>query len=136
MPRFDNTIIIMTSNIGFKNSEIGFNNDNYNRVYSKAKELLGIEFINRIDKFFVFNDLKKQDIKKIIHKKIKETLNTFEILDTNFIISKEVINKLIDYSGFKDFGARKVDKVIKEKIYDIIIEEKLKKNDIITIETI
>ena len=80
--------------------------------------------------------MKKQDIKKIIHKKIKETLNTFEILDTNFIISKEVINKLIDYSGFKDFGARKVDKVIKEKIYDIIIEEKLKKNDIITIETI
>ena len=134
--RFDNTIIIMTSNIGFKSNELGFNNNRQEKIYTKTKEVLGIEFINRIDKTFIFNNLNLQDIKKIVHNEINEALMTLDIKESNFKISNNAINKIIECTDYKEFGARKVNKVIKDKIYDIIIEEKIKKSDIITIETI
>lgn len=134
--RLDNTLIIMTSNLGFKSNDLGFNNKKADKVLSSVKDVLGIEFVNRIDKVFIFNDLNLQNIEKIINKKIKEALKTFDVIEANFKINRDVIKRIIEYSKYKEFGARKVDKVIKDKIYDIIIEEKIKKSDIITIETI
>ena len=132
----ENNIIIMTSNLGFKNNSLGFNDDKTDKIYRRLKETLGIEFINRIDKIFVFNALNAKDIKKIVLNNLNKMLETFSIMKSDFKINDTVINKIIEYSNYKEFGARKVEKVIKDKIYDIIIEEKIKKNDIITIETI
>lgn len=65
---FKNTIIIMTSNLGLKESnELGFLSKNE----EKATVLLKIfapEFINRIDKILHFNDLDDTVLVKIIQK--------------------------------------------------------------------
>ena len=55
----------MTSNIGFNKTSMGFNN-NINSVTNKLKDILGIEFINRISKIIVFNKMQKEDILKIL----------------------------------------------------------------------
>jgi ATP-dependent Clp protease ATP-binding subunit ClpA len=134
--RLDNNIIIITSNIGYKNNAIGFNNKNDDKVKRNIKDLLGIEFVNRIDKVFLFNYLNYNNIKKIVLDKIADMMKLFDLKESNFKLKNEVIEQIIELSEYKEFGARKVDKIIKDKLYDKIIDEKINKNVNITIETI
>ena len=75
---FENTIIIMTSNAGTSNkaSGIGFGSDNYiaieNKVKDVLKEIFRPEFLNRIDEIIVFDQLKKEELRKIIKLMLKE----------------------------------------------------------------
>ena len=55
--KFNNITIIMTSNIGFEENNIGFNK-NENKITTKLKEQFSIPFINRIDNIIIFNELK------------------------------------------------------------------------------
>ena len=75
---FQNTIIILTSNIGTKEiqnpSSFGFddlseNIDNSkikNKILEKVKDTFNPEFINRLDETLLFNTLNKEDVVKII----------------------------------------------------------------------
>ncbi|KQI18604.1 Clp protease ClpA, partial [Campylobacter coli CVM 41953] len=55
---FKNTIIIMTSNLGLKESnELGFLSKNEEKSNRAIKDFFAPEFINRIDKILHFNDL-------------------------------------------------------------------------------
>lgn len=134
--RMDNNIIIMTSNIGYKKENVGFGNSSETNVINKLKEFLGIEFVNRIDKVLAFNRLDEKSIRKIITKQLKELKQYFGFDNDNLIISNNVIEKIIEESKFEEFGARKIEKIIKDKLYDIIIDEILNKSVKITIETI
>ena len=132
----DNNIINMTPNIGYKKENVGFGNSSETNVINKLKEFLGIEFVNRIDKVLAFNRLDQKSIRKIIMNQIKELKKYFCFDDDNLIISSNVIEKIIEESKFEEYGARKIEKIIKDKLYDIIIDEILNKNVKITIETI
>jgi ATP-dependent Clp protease ATP-binding subunit ClpA len=48
MVRFDNTLIIMTTNVAFSKNTVGFNSETEDKVLQKLKQNLGPEFINRI----------------------------------------------------------------------------------------
>ena len=120
--RFDNTIIIMTSNIGFNKQSIGFNNNQKEYVNSKIKDILSLEIINRIDNIIVFNRLNKNDIKTIISNKIKNIRKSFKQENINITINNKVIEEIIETSNFKEYGARKIDKLINTKLIDLIID--------------
>ena len=60
---FDNTLIFMTSNLGVNKENIGFNN-NKNKILEEIINFLSIEFVNRIDKIFYFNNIDTKAIKK------------------------------------------------------------------------
>ena len=81
MVSFENTVIIMTSNVGtnFKNDSIGFGKEGYDameiRVKEALKETFRPEFINRIDEIVVFNNLNKEELYKIIDLMIDEVKN-------------------------------------------------------------
>ena len=134
--RFDNTIIIMTSNVGYTNESIGFNNKLEGNIKTKVREVLGFPIMNRIDKIFIFNSLDEKDIKKIITKKIMELKSKINVSNIQINIDKNVINKIIKMSKYNEYGARKIDKIIKNELSDILIEEKLNKNVNLTMETI
>lgn len=119
--RFDNIIIIMTSNIGFEEKNIGFNK-NENKVITKLKEHFGIPFINRIDNVIVFKELTKDNIEQLIEKKIFNIKRKY-LKDITLKIDEKVINEIIDESNYKEFGARKIDKIIKDKIENQIIDK-------------
>ncbi len=131
---FNNAMIIMTSNIGFNNKEIGFNT--CGKIKNELKEYFGIPFINRIDNVITFNTLKSDDIRKIVKNKLSKLKNKYKNKNINIKINKNVIDEVINLSNYEEFGARKIDKIIKNKIEDIIINEILDSNDNIIIKSI
>lgn len=134
--RLDNNIIIMTSNIGYNKNFVGFNNENKKNIIKEVRNVLGMEMINRINQIFVFDKLSEKSIRRIISNEIEKTKQYFGLDNNSISISNEVINQIVDESKYEDFGARRVEMVIKNKIYNIIIDEILKKSKKITIEAI
>lgn len=130
--RFDNVTIIMTSNIGFNDIEIGFNKKNNDVVLSKLKEYFSLPFINRIDNTVIFNKLNYDNIEKITKKKLSELKSKYLKKNIKLRFSSDLIKKIIDESNYEEFGARKIDKVIKERVENEIIEKVLDgKNNIL-----
>ena len=118
---FNNTIIIMTSNIGYNNNDIGFKkNINTNR---RLKEVFSIPFINRVDNIIEFDYLNELDIEKIIKNKLNKLKKKYNKKSINVKISNDVIEEIKNLCDYHDFGARKIDKIIKNKVEDIIINE-------------
>ena len=134
--RFDNTIIIMTSNIGFTKNNIGFNSDMEKTINSKLIDMLGIALVNRLDRIFIFDRLDEKSIKKIINSKIENLKKNFELKELEFKINKNLINKIIKKSKYQEYGARKVDKLLKNELIDIIINKKIKSKETLIKETI
>lgn len=119
--KFNNITIIMTSNIGFEEKSIGFSK-NENKITTKLKEHFSIPFINRIDNIIVFNELKKQDIEQLIENKIFNIKRKY-LKEITLKIDEKVINEIIEESNYKEYGARKIDKIIKDKIENQIIDK-------------
>ena len=134
MVRFDNALIIMTTNIGFNRNTVGFNNEEEDKILSKLKRNLSPEFVNRIYKFIVFNKLGKKEITKIINNHIKMLKNRFGKI--NIKIENNVIEELVELSNYKDFGARKIEKTIEDKIEGLIIDKMMQGDNEIVIKTV
>lgn len=133
--RFDNVIIIMTSNIGFNEINIGFNKEN-SQFTNKLKEYFEVPFINRIDNIIVFSSLNKENITKIINNSIDNLKEKYKQKNINIEISESVINEIIKLSEYEQFGARKIEKIIKDKLENIVIDKILEEEKNIKIETI
>ena len=118
--RFNNVIIIMTSNIGFEKSSIGFNKISNNNIYSSLKNYFSTAFINRLDNILIFNRLDKNNIISIIDKRLEEVRNRYS--DINIKLSENISNEIMNKCNFFDFGARRIDKIISKDIENIIID--------------
>ena len=119
--RFDNVIIIMTTNTGFENNVVGFNNSNRNVVNNVLKDEFKKAFINRIDDIIIFNDLREEDIRTIINKRIKNLRKKYN--GVKISICKSVIDDIIKKCNYIEFGARQIDKIISSYIENIIIDK-------------
>ena len=128
-----NNIIIMTTNKGSELKEIGFIT-NKNKNIKELKETFNIALLNRIDNIITFNNLTKKDITKIINKHISNLKNKYQNITIN--ISKNIINDLIEQSEYHIYGARKIEKIIKNKLENIIIDNILENKQIINIDNI
>lgn len=131
---FNSCMIIMTSNVGFNNNSIGFNNKN--KVSNELKETLSIPFINRIDNVLTFEYLTHDNIKQIVEDQIKKLKNKYKKKDIKLKINNTVIEEIIEKSNYKEYGARKIDKIIKNDLEMIIINSILENKDNINIKTI
>ena len=132
--RFDNSLIIMTTNIGFNKYKVGFNNDEENKIISKLKSHLSVEFVNRIYKIIPFNKLGKKDIINIVNNKIKLLKNKFK--DIKITIDKQVIEEIVELSNYSEFGARKIEKIIEDKVENIIIDKIMMKEKEVNLKAI
>ena len=121
--RFDNTIIIMTSNIGYNSKNLGFNEVNINKKEEQIRQYLGIEFLNRINKIIYFKELNEKDILKIIDNKLTNLKNRYKDEGINIKISKKTINEIKDMSNYEKYGARKIEKVIEDYLESKILDE-------------
>lgn len=120
--RFDNVVIIMTSNACSKKDLLGFNN-NY-KIEASLNEFFSSEFINRIGNVFKFNSLSYDDIKKIVIKKISDYLL---VNNSKFDIKDDFVEAIIEKSNFDIYGARKIDKIIVDKFEDYLFKNSDKK---------
>ena len=115
--RFDNVVIIMTSNVGFHEVNVGFNNSKL----TKLNESFSIPFMNRVDKVIYFNALGKEDILKIIRMLLKEFKAKYKD-KIKVRIFKEVEEEILGLCNYEEYGARKIAKVIKDKIETVVID--------------
>lgn len=118
--RFDNTIIIMTSNAGASSQNIGFlNNSSQNK--DSLNKYFSLELLNRIQNIIYFNKLNENDIKLIIEmlfNKFSENVS----FDSKKI-SPELILDVINKSEYEKFGARKLEKIIFSEIENLLFDD-------------
>lgn len=129
---FNNVIIIMTSNIGFDEINVGFNKNNDD--LTKLKEYFSIPFINRIDNIISFNRLSEDEIRKIIDLKIKQIIKKYKNIKVK--IDDNVINDIVKLSNYYEFGARKIDKIVKDQLENIIIDKIIDNKKSVFIKTL
>ncbi|EAJ4454682.1 AAA family ATPase [Campylobacter coli] len=134
---FKNTIIIMTSNLGLKESnELGFLSKNEEKSNRAIKDFFAPEFINRIDKILHFNDLDDIVLVKIIQKELDEISKNLKNIQ---LVADEKAKLYLAKKAYnKEFGVRLLKRIISEeigeKISDEILFGKLKKGGIAKIK--
>ncbi len=132
--RFDHTTIIMTSNVGFHDINIGFKDNENKKAVNKLKEVFSIPFINRLDKIIIFNKLNHEVIKKLVIKKLNIIKSKYKEKNIKLVIKNNIIEELIKKCDYEEFGARKIDKLIDEYIENKIINHLISNNDNIIID--
>ena len=128
---FNNCTIIMTSNIGYNKKNIGFNNDN--KVNNELKETFSIPFINRIDSIFNFNNLNEDNIRKIIKINLDKLKDKYKQKNIKIKINNKIIDEIVKLSNYIEYGARKIEKIIKNNIESIVINQILEGKTIVNI---
>ncbi|MDD4547680.1 MAG: ATP-dependent Clp protease ATP-binding subunit [Bacilli bacterium] len=133
--RFDNVVIVITTNVGFNDINIGFNKSSLETTLSSLKEHFSTSFINRLDNIVVFNKLTEEVINKLIDKKLVLLREKYLKRDIKVKINKKVKEEILELSNYNEFGARKIDQIIKTKVEDKIIEDILNNKENILVKT-
>ena len=143
---FENTVIVMTSNIGttFKNQSLGFGaqEEEYQReeqrVHDAMKENFKPEFLNRIDEIVVFNRLSKDDLRKIVDIMISQLQEVVKDKGISIKITDEVKDFIVEKGYDEKYGARPlrrvIQKYIEDEISDIFIMNDLNKVNVLTLQ--
>ena len=151
---FQNTIIIMTSNIGARQVKdfgrgLGFetaaqkaqSSDIEKGVIQKElKKTFSPEFLNRIDDIVIFNSLEQKDIRKIVDIELKDLILRIQKLGYEIEISEDA-KDFLSVEGFDSkYGARPLKRAIQKHVEDLIAEHvvnnSLKEGDLITVNCI
>ncbi|MBP5185633.1 MAG: ATP-dependent Clp protease ATP-binding subunit [Clostridiales bacterium] len=121
---FENSIIIMTSNAGtsLKANGFGFNGDDHialeNRVNTALKEQFRPEFLNRVDEIVVFQELTREEIRKIVDLMLKEVTAQMKEKGVGLSVSEAAKDQLAKEGYDPKFGARPLRKTIQRRIED------------------
>ena len=136
---FQNSVLIMTSNVGShlirKEGELGFANkkegkkaesQKHKEISSKLKEELKrnfkVEFLNRVDSIIVFKPLNKPVVRKIAKLQVAEVKERLKDLKIKINADKTVYNKLVEIGFSPEYGARELRRAVQEKIEDPLSE--------------
>ena len=130
---FKNTIIIMTSNIGYNKDSIGFNKTNNEDI---LEEYLPVYFINRINKICYFNNLCKDNIVTIIKNRINEIIKKYQDFNIKITVNNNIIDNLVKIIDYNNYGARRINKLLEDKIDNIVIESILNKDEKVIINNL
>tara|TARA_B100001057_G_C22825006_1_gene941038 strand:- start:327 stop:2234 length:1908 start_codon:yes stop_codon:yes gene_type:complete len=143
---FNNTIIIMTSNIGSAHiSNFNNNVDNFDKekihslILSELKSSFRPEFLNRIDETIIFNALSKEVITKIVEFQINELNNNLIQKEIKLDISPYAVEYLSTKGFEPQYGARPIKRLVQKEILNQLSKELLKgniqKGDVILIDS-
>lgn len=136
---FTNTIIILTSNLGngqAQKSKSGFKiaglpsgtavkqpggAEEYGKIAkTETEKYFKTEFLNRLDAIVVFNNLRKEDLRRILKIQIEEIADRLRVGKTpvslNTDLDAELVEWLLAQSESVKFGAREMQRALKKKI--------------------
>jgi len=120
---FKNTILIMTSNL---------------RDENQVKKTFPPEFINRVDKVVLFDKLTPEMMKEIVKLQIEKAQQRLKRKKIKIDVSKEAERYLAKEGYDPEYGARPLQRLIREEIIDPvalkIIEGKFEEGDSIKVE--
>ncbi|MEG0371678.1 MAG: ATP-dependent Clp protease ATP-binding subunit [Clostridium sp.] len=143
---FENTVIIMTSNVGtnFKGNGIGFSQNDEKKLEESIKDALKEhfrpEFLNRVDEIITFNVLSKDELKQIIDIMLKEVISDAKDKDINIIVTDALKEYILKVGYDSKYGARPLRRAIQRYVEDRIAEDFLrgyiKKDSTITVDIV
>ena len=149
---FQNTIIIMTSNIGARQVKdfgrgLGFETASQKSqskeiekgvIQKELKKTFSPEFLNRIDDIVVFNNLEKTDIRKIVDIELVHLVKRVKQLGYEIEISESAKDFLSEKGYDSKYGARPLNRAIQKHLEDLLAENvvnnSIKEGDKITID--
>ena len=128
---FENTIIIMTSNVGsnVNTNSIGFGNESstdYSKLQNSLKETFRPEFLNRVDEIVTFKALTSEQLLKIVDMMLENTNKALADKDITFTISDDAKKYLLEKGTDLKYGARPLRRAIQRYIDDELSERILK----------
>jgi ATP-dependent Clp protease ATP-binding subunit ClpC len=135
---FKNTVIIMTSNVGVRDlkagGSIGFSekapdaeyDHMKNTIEESMKKMFNPEFLNRIDDYIVFRQLKKEHIFSIIDIQLSKLLTRMQAMNIEIHLTIEAKEFLVDKGYDEKYGARPLRRAIQKYLEDPLAEELLK----------
>ena len=140
---FENTIIIMTSNVGSNENlnSIGFGSISDARK-SKIQESLRAtfrpEFLNRVDEVIVFNSLTEEELLQIVDLMLNDTQKALNDKSIKMFLSNEAKKFLLKKGTDIKYGARPlrrtIERYIEDELSDKILRGELKNNQKIFID--
>ena len=142
---FENTIIIMTSNVGsnLNTNSIGFNNNDTainNKVLDSLKETFRPEFLNRIDEIVSFKALTKTELLQIVDLMLQNTNKALQDKDIIMNISDSAKNFLLEKGTDLKYGARPlrraIQRYVEDELSDLILKSDLKNGQTVNIDCI
>ena len=118
---FKNTVIIATSNAGFG---YGSDNDDENKVdvMDRIAPFFRPEFLNRFNAVIEFNQLSKEDLKKIVDLMLDQVNKTLAKKQITLDVTDAAKNLLMEQGYDKTMGARPLRRVIESEIRDNVTD--------------
>ena len=118
---FKNTVIIATSNAGFG---YGQDNDDENKVdvMDRIAPFFRPEFLNRFNAVIEFNQLKKEDLKKIVDLMLDQVNKTLAKKEITLDVTEAAKELLMEQGYDKTMGARPLRRVIESEIRDNVTD--------------
>ena len=137
---FRNTLIMMTSNLGVKQSQdfgsgLGFttkasqqtDKERVRTIISKSlKDTFNPEFLNRLDDIIFFESLEGDSIKKIVRLELSLLVDRLEDKKYSVKFGPSVVDHISEIGYDSKFGARPLKRAIQSEVEDFISEEILK----------
>lgn len=153
---FKNAVIIMTSNVGAENiikgQSLGFGLDqgtsdkaeqDWKRMKSSimdaTKRAFRPEFLNRIDDIVVFKPLEKEELLQITGVMLRDVVRRAADQDVELSIKDDACQLLLDKGFDPKYGARPlrrtIQRMVEDKLADMILEGALASGDHISLGT-
>lgn len=149
---FENTVLIMTSNLGNSNAGInliGFDSfaekksedlNRKNKIQDALKTTFKPEFLNRIDEIIQFESLDKKELRQIVDLMAEEIKEESEEKDIELHIDDEVKDLIVEKGYDPKFGARPLRRTLQKFVEDELSESYLKgeivSGDIVNVKVI
>lgn len=133
---FQNTIIIMTSNVGARQVKdfgrgLGFETASQKAqsqeiekgvIEKELKKTFSPEFLNRIDDIVVFNPLEQKDIRKIVDIELVKLIQRIDQLGYKIIVSDPAKDFIAEKGYDSKYGARPLNRAIQKYVEDLLAE--------------
>jgi len=145
---FSNTIIVMTTNLGFGKSKLvskkvafASTEENLNKeeesILDNVKSFFRPEFINRLDLITMTNRLEEKVIIDIVKKEIEIAETEINELNIKIKPTNSALKELALRGYSEEYGARPIkrtiDKEIKEKITEMYLNDEIDKGNVLSI---
>ena len=122
-----NNLIVMTTNVGYEKGRVGFDGDKErgNECDSELRRVFGDAFMNRIDGVIYFDSLEREDVMVIAKRENEAILKDKKWLEEyrERFMDEEFIAGIVRDSDFTEYGARKVKRLVSERMESVIVDK-------------
>ena len=132
--RFDYTMILMTSNIGFHETHVGFHGETKQTIQTRLKEYFQMPFLNRIDDVVLFKPLSEEVMRTLIKKQLQNLKEKYQKQNIQIEFTDDLEDHILKKSEYEEYGARRLEKIVNDLCENQIIDEILNEKTEITLK--